>query len=153
MNMVPPLIDLSMPMVMDIWVYPQRFFKSWAFALGKKTMSIVGGHTNKYTNPNYFVDTMNLISNHWFIDKQNEVLQMNSAVFFMNISCHIWLPKMTHVVPMKLPMLRPCPLRQVIVCTPLHASARALWLIKVHILPHMLHLFFKYEIAHLNVCL
>ena len=27
-------------------------------------MSIVGGHTNKYTNPSYFVDTMNLISNH-----------------------------------------------------------------------------------------
>jgi hypothetical protein len=27
-------------------------------------MSIVGGHTNKYTNPTYFVDTMNLIINH-----------------------------------------------------------------------------------------
>jgi hypothetical protein len=27
-------------------------------------LSIVGGHTNKYANPSYFVDTMNLISNH-----------------------------------------------------------------------------------------
>ena len=28
----------------------------------KKTMSIVGGHTNEYTNPSYFVETMNLVS-------------------------------------------------------------------------------------------
>ena len=31
---------------------------------GKKTMSIVGGHTSKYTNFSYFVETMNLFSNH-----------------------------------------------------------------------------------------
>ena len=31
--------------------------------LGKKIMSIVGGHTNKYTNQSNFFYTMNLISN------------------------------------------------------------------------------------------
>jgi hypothetical protein len=79
--------------------------------------------TSKYTNPSYLAYSIGGLRGHtniqipvilltqWtyksviiiFIDKQ--VLLTNSAVFFMNISCYVWLPKMTRMLPKKLLML------------------------------------------------